>query len=85
MCVMFRVSRVVAIVSAVTREARDLREAGLRLVSCVDLRLSSPRVGNQYYRDVLPFGIVIVMIMNKSEFASYLSRSYLFEVCLIQS
>ena len=59
MCVMFRVSRVVAIVSAVTREARDLREAGLRLVLCVDPRLSSPRVGKQYYRDVLPFGIVI--------------------------
>ena len=59
MCVMFRVSGVVAIVSAVTREARDLREAGLRLVLCVDLRLSSPRVGKQYYRDVYLFRIVI--------------------------
>ena len=59
MRVMFKVYVVVAIVSAVTREARDLREAGLRLVLCVDPRLSSPRVDKQYYRDVLPFGIVI--------------------------
>ena len=57
MCVMFRVSVVVAAVSAVTREARDLRKVGLRLVSCVDPRLSSPRSANSIIEMYYPLGL----------------------------